>query len=132
MQVAQHLAYHRAIGVDHAIIYDRNGNTSDLAKTLQPFVDEGFLTRVHFAPTHPQATRHYRKNRRRKVRMAEWNLEFFDQVTAMTSCVMDYGPSADWIVFSDTDEVQGVGWVHRRRYKEWDGCIGGGTRSECI
>jgi hypothetical protein len=32
------------------------------------------------------------------------DLEFFDQITAMTSCLIDYGPSADYILFSDTDE----------------------------
>jgi hypothetical protein len=72
------LAYHRAIGVEHFFIYD-NGSTDHLHRVIDPWVNHGLVTLVH------------------------WPLPG-GQIDAYSHALRLYGPSVEWLGFFDVDE----------------------------
>ncbi|MEX1294966.1 MAG: glycosyltransferase family 92 protein [Candidatus Limnocylindrales bacterium] len=72
------LAYHRALGVDHFFIYD-NGSTDELHEVIEPWVNHGLVTLVH------------------------WPLPG-GQIDAYSHALRFYGPSVAWLAFFDVDE----------------------------
>jgi Glycosyltransferase family 92 len=72
------LAYHHALGVDHVFIYD-NGSTDDLHEVIEPWVNHGLATVVH------------------------WPLPG-GQIDAYSHALRFYGPSLEWLAFFDVDE----------------------------
>jgi hypothetical protein len=72
------LAYHRALGVQHAILYD-NGSDDALHEVIEPWVNHGLVTLVH------------------------WPLPG-GQMDAYSHAVRFYGPSFEWFAFIDVDE----------------------------
>jgi hypothetical protein len=82
LYLAEWLAFHRIVGVDHVYIYD-NGSTDDSPTVLKPFVQSGFVTVIPWtgplnAPTMQQRAYHH----------------------GLTI----YGPLYRWIAFIDVDE----------------------------
>lgn len=72
------LAYHHALGVQHFFIYD-NGSTDALHQVIEPWVNHGLVTLVH------------------------WPLPG-GQIDAYSHAVRFYGPSVEWLAFFDVDE----------------------------
>lgn len=72
------LAYHHALGVDHFFIYD-NGSTDALVEVIEPWVNHGLVTLVH------------------------WPLPG-GQIDAYSHALRFYGPSVEWLAFFDLDE----------------------------
>lgn len=72
------LCYHLALGVDHVFLYD-NGSTDDTAAVLEPYVNHGLLTLLH------------------------WPLPG-GQADAYNHALRFFGPSVDWLAFIDVDE----------------------------
>jgi hypothetical protein len=72
------LAYHHALGVGHFFIYD-NGSTDDLPGVIEPWVNHGLATLLH------------------------WPLPG-GQIDAYSHALRFFGPSADWLGFFDVDE----------------------------
>jgi hypothetical protein len=72
------LAYHHALGVQHFFIYD-NGSTDELHAVIEPWVNHGLVTLVH------------------------WPLPG-GQIDAYSHALRFYGPSLDWLAFFDVDE----------------------------
>ena len=72
------LAYHHALGVDHFFIYD-NGSTDDLHAVIEPWVNHGLVTLVH------------------------WPIPG-GQIDAYSHALRFYGPSVAWLAFFDVDE----------------------------
>lgn len=72
------LAYHHAIGVQHFFIYD-NGSTDELHEVIEPWVNHGLVTLVH------------------------WPLPG-GQIDAYSHALRFYGPSVDWLAYFDVDE----------------------------
>jgi hypothetical protein len=72
------LAYHHALGVDHFFIYD-NGSTDELHTVIEPWVNHGLVTLVH------------------------WPLPG-GQIDAYSHALRFYGPSCDWLAYFDVDE----------------------------
>jgi hypothetical protein len=72
------LAYHHALGVDHFFIYD-NGSTDELHEVIEPWVNHGLVTLVH------------------------WPLPG-GQIDAYSHALRFYGPSSEWLAFFDVDE----------------------------
>ena len=72
------LAYHHALGVDHFFIYD-NGSTDELHEVIEPWVNHGLVTLVH------------------------WPLPG-GQIDAYSHALRFYGPSSQWLAFFDVDE----------------------------
>jgi hypothetical protein len=72
------LAYHHALGVEHFFIYD-NGSTDELSSVIEPWVNHGLVTLVH------------------------WPLPG-GQIDAYSHALRFYGPSVDWLAFFDVDE----------------------------
>ncbi len=72
------LAYHHALGVDHFFIYD-NGSTDELHEVIEPWVNHGLVTLVH------------------------WPLPG-GQIDAYSHALRFYGPSVGWLAFFDVDE----------------------------
>lgn len=76
--IAEWVAYHYLLGVEHFIIYD-NGSTDATVEVLAPFVNAGLVTLVH------------------------WPL-FPGQIDAYQHAVATFGPRCDWMGFLDIDE----------------------------
>ena len=72
------LAYHHALGVDHFFIYD-NGSTDALDEVIEPWVNHGLVTLVH------------------------WPLPG-GQIDAYSHALRFYGPSLEWLAYFDVDE----------------------------
>ena len=72
------LAYHHALGVQHFFIYD-NGSTDELHAVIEPWVNHGLVTLVH------------------------WPLPG-GQIDAYSHALRFYGPSLEWLAFFDVDE----------------------------
>jgi hypothetical protein len=72
------LAYHHALGVQHFFIYD-NGSTDELHEVIEPWVNHGLVTLVH------------------------WPLPG-GQIDAYAHALRFYGPSLDWLAYFDVDE----------------------------
>ncbi len=72
------LAYHHALGVQHFFIYD-NGSTDELQTVIEPWLNHGLVTLVH------------------------WPLPG-GQIDAYSHALRFYGPSVDWLAFFDVDE----------------------------
>ncbi len=72
------LAYHHALGVQHFFIYD-NGSTDELHEVIEPWVNHGLVTLVH------------------------WPLPG-GQIDAYSHALRFYGPSLGWLAFFDVDE----------------------------
>ena len=72
------LAYHHALGVRHFFIYD-NGSTDELHEVIEPWVNHGLVTLVH------------------------WPLPG-GQIDAYSHALRFYGPSLDWLAYFDVDE----------------------------
>ncbi len=72
------LAYHHALGVQHFFIYD-NGSTDELHEVIEPWVNHGLVTLVH------------------------WPLPG-GQIDAYSHALRFYGPSVEWLAFFDVDE----------------------------
>ena len=72
------LAYHHALGVQHFFIYD-NGSTDELHEVVEPWVNHGLVTLVH------------------------WPLPG-GQIDAYSHALRFYGPSVAWLAFFDVDE----------------------------
>jgi hypothetical protein len=72
------LAYHHALGVQHVFIYD-NGSTDELHEVIEPWVNHGLVTLVH------------------------WPLPG-GQIDAYSHALRFYGPSVAWLAFFDVDE----------------------------
>jgi hypothetical protein len=76
--LSEWLAYHRALGVEHFFIYD-NGSTDELHQVIEPWVNHGLVTLVH------------------------WPLPG-GQIDAYSHALRFYGPSLAWLAFFDVDE----------------------------
>lgn len=76
--IAEWVAYHYLLGVEHFIIYD-NGSADATVEVLAPFVNAGLVTLVH------------------------WPL-FPGQIDAYQHAVATFGPRCDWMGFLDIDE----------------------------
>ena len=72
------LAYHHALGVQHFFIYD-NGSSDELHEVIEPWVNHGLVTMVH------------------------WPLPG-GQIDAYSHALRFYGPSLRWLAFFDVDE----------------------------
>ncbi len=72
------LAYHHALGVQHFFIYD-NGSRDGLHEVIEPWVNHGLVTLVH------------------------WPLPG-GQIDAYSHALRFYGPSLEWLAFFDVDE----------------------------
>jgi hypothetical protein len=72
------LAYHHALGVEHVFLYD-NGSRDDLHAVIEPWVNHGLVTLVH------------------------WPLPG-GQIDAYSHALRFYGPSVEWLAFFDVDE----------------------------
>jgi hypothetical protein len=72
------LAYHHALGVAHFLVYD-NGSTDALHQVIEPWVNHGLVTLVH------------------------WPLPG-GQIDAYSHALRFYGPSFTWLAFFDVDE----------------------------
>jgi hypothetical protein len=72
------LAFHRALGVQHVFLYD-NGSDDALEEVIEPWVNHGLVTLVH------------------------WPLPG-GQMDAYAHAVRFYGPSVEWLAFIDVDE----------------------------
>lgn len=72
------LCFHLALGVDHVFLYD-NGSTDGTATLLEPYVNHGLLTLMH------------------------WPLPG-GQADAYNHALRFFGPSVDWLAFIDVDE----------------------------
>ncbi len=72
------LAYHHALGVEHFFVYD-NGSRDALQQVVEPWVNHGLLTLVH------------------------WPLPG-GQLDAYAHALRFYGPSVAWLAFFDVDE----------------------------
>lgn len=76
--IEEWLAYHHALGVQHFFVYD-NGSRDALQVVVEPWVNHGLLTLVH------------------------WPLPG-GQMDAYSHALRFYGPSVDWLAFFDVDE----------------------------
>ncbi len=76
--LSEWLAYHHALGVDHFFVYD-NGSTDELHAVIEPWVNHGLVTLVH------------------------WPLPG-GQIDAYSHALRFYGPSLEWLAFFDVDE----------------------------
>ena len=76
--LAEWLAYHHALGVDHFFVYD-NRSTDALHEVVEPWVGHGLLTLVHWPSPG-------------------------GQIDAYSHAVRFYGPSCEWLAFFDVDE----------------------------
>jgi len=72
------LAYHHALGVQHFFIYD-NGSADELHEVLEPWLNHGLVTLVH------------------------WPLPG-GQIDAYSHALRFFGPSVDWLAYFDIDE----------------------------
>jgi hypothetical protein len=72
------LAYHHALGVDHVVVYD-NGSNDELPAVIEPWVNHGLVTLVH------------------------WPLPG-GQIDAYSHALRFFGPSFSWLAFFDVDE----------------------------
>jgi hypothetical protein len=72
------IAYHHALGVQHTFLYD-NRSSDDLEAVLEPWIDHGLVTLVH------------------------WPLPGA-QLDAYGHALRLFGPSVEWLAFIDVDE----------------------------
>ncbi len=72
------LAYHHALGVEHVFVYD-NGSRDGLHEVIEPWVNHGLVTLVH------------------------WPLPG-GQLDAYSHALRFFGPSVEWLAFFDVDE----------------------------
>ena len=72
------LSYHHALGVEHVFLYD-NGSRDALHEVVEPWINHGLLTLVH------------------------WPLPG-GQIDAYSHALRFYGPSVEWLAFFDVDE----------------------------
>ena len=72
------LSYHHALGVEHVFLYD-NGSRDSLHEVVEPWINHGLLTLVH------------------------WPLPG-GQIDAYSHALRFYGPSVEWLAFFDVDE----------------------------
>ncbi len=76
--LAEWLAYHHALGVDHFFVYD-NRSTDALHEVVEPWVGHGLVTLVHWPSPG-------------------------GQIDAYSHALRFYGPSCEWLAFFDVDE----------------------------
>lgn len=79
------IEYHRILGIDHAVIFDKFGQ---LSGPLHPLVEEGIVTTVDWPDHH-------------KIKDC---CMYFDQQGILNKCMMRFHEATDWVVVVDPDE----------------------------
>lgn len=108
--LAEWIAYHHLIGIDHFVIYD-NGSTDGTATLLDRFAAAGIVTRIDWPDRNPPQWLSYPAMLRLleqvpDTRGAPWeNLGVLGpQITAYNDALSRFGDQAAWMLFIDADE----------------------------
>lgn len=89
MQVAEWVEYHRLIGIEHFVVFDRTG---ELRHTLLPLVQDGVLTVVDWL-------NHWHGHEQHGG-----NGVYHDQQGILNKCLHRYARGAEWVLVVDPDE----------------------------
>lgn len=108
--LAEWIAYHHLIGIDHFVIYD-NGSTDGTAALLDRFAAAGILTRIDWPDRPPPQWLRYPAMLRLleqvpDPRQAPWRDlgALGPQITAYNDALSRFGDQAAWMLFIDADE----------------------------
>lgn len=108
--LAEWIAYHHLIGIDHFIIYD-NGSTDGTATLLDRFAAAGIVTRLDWPDRPPPQWLSYPDmlhllEQVPDPRRAHWGElgVLGPQITAYNDALSRFGDKADWMLFIDADE----------------------------
>ncbi len=108
--LAEWIAYHHLIGVDHFVIYD-NGSTDGTATLLDRFAAAGIVTRIDWPDRPPPQWLTYDGMLRLldavpDPRTASWGSlgALGPQISAYNDALSRFGDRAAWMLFIDADE----------------------------
>lgn len=108
--LAEWIAYHHLIGIDHFVIYD-NGSTDGTATLLDRFAAAGIVTRIDWPDRPPPQWLSYPGMLRLLEQVPDahrtpWeNLGVLGpQITAYNDALSRFGDQAAWMLFIDADE----------------------------